>query len=376
MERPKDDAKLIEELRAQRPRPRDEFAAELDERATAGFPRRGLLESVAAAPARVLARMRAVPPRRVVLGAGAASLTVLAVVAAFALIGDNRSSEQLSGGNLLSLSEGDRAGEAADELPGVAAPLYGRAISPADGGGTQNSAPVPEGSASAAGNRVVERWSKVFIGAPAADVPAVASEVLAVADGNDGIVMSSTVREGDEAGDNLADANFELLIPSGRVGEAVESFSSLGDVISRRDSTDDITDLTTKSKGRARESRARAEGLLAQLAEVTTDAGRKAIESELRQERRELTRLRARLDRLGKRARLSRVSVRIVGDGASSGARWGIGDALDVAGHALAVAAGVAIIGLAVIGPIALLVLLAWLARRAWLALSRRRALS
>ena len=372
MERPNDDAKLIEELRALRPRPRDEFTAELDERATAGFQRRGPLESAAATSTRVLARMRAMPRRRVVLVAGAASLTVIAAAAAFTLSGDNRSSEQVSGGNLLSLSEGDTAREAADELPGDAAPLSDRAISPADGGGTQNSSPVPEGSAS---DRVVERWSKVFIGAPAADVPAVASEVLAVADGNDGIVMSSTVREGDEAGDNLADANFELLIPSGRVGEAMESFSSLGDVISRRDSTDDITDLTTKSKGRARESRARAEILLAQLAEVTTDAGRKAIEAELRQERRELTRLRARLDRLGKRARLSRVSVRIVGDGASSGARWGIGDALDVAGHALAVAAGVAIIGLVVIGPIALLLLLAWLARRAWLALSRRRAL-
>ena len=40
MEPPRDDTDLAAELRALRPTPRPEFAAELDERAAAGFPRR------------------------------------------------------------------------------------------------------------------------------------------------------------------------------------------------------------------------------------------------------------------------------------------------------------------------------------------------
>ncbi len=58
------------------------------------------------------------------------------------------------------------------------------------------------------------------------------------------------------------------------------------------------------------------------------------------------------------------------------GPSWrSIGDALHDAGHILAVAAGVAIVGLAVLGPLALIALLIWLANRAWVHRSRQRAL-
>jgi hypothetical protein len=67
---------------------------------------------------------------------------------------------------------------------------------------------------------------------------------------------------------------------------------------------------------------------------------------------------------------MSRVSLRIlsghgagVTPGGDSGS-WGAGDALGDAGHILAVAGGVAIIGLAVLGPIALIALAAWLLNR------------
>lgn len=379
MERFEDDTKLSQELRALRPRPRDGFAAELDERAAAGFPRRGRLGSVAAASARVWARLRAMPPRRVVLVAGAASLTVIAATAALTLSGDNGSTERVSGGHLLSLSDGGQSGEAADEPPDGGAPLSDRAISPTGGGGARYIPAAPGSSATAAGgrasNRVVKRWSKIFIGAPAADVPAVASEVFAVTDANNGIVVSSTVREGDEAGENRADANFQLLIPSGKVGEAMESFSSLGEVISRRDSTADITAGAVRARTRVKDSRARIESLLGQLAAAATEPEREAVEAELRGERRRLNRLSGRLDRLRERAQLSRVDVRIVGDGAASSSSWGVADGLDEAGHLLAVAAGVAIVAIAVLGPLALIALLVWLARRTWLTWSRRRAL-
>jgi hypothetical protein len=63
--------------------------------------------------------------------------------------------------------------------------------------------------------------------------------------------------------------------------------------------------------------------------------------------------------------------------GASQGSddARGIGDAFHDAGHILGIAAGVIVIGLAVVAPLALLCLLAWLAHRLWLRTRRERAL-
>jgi hypothetical protein len=47
-----------------------------------------------------------------------------------------------------------------------------------------------------------------------------------------------------------------------------------------------------------------------------------------------------------------------------NGGSWGVGDALHDAGHILTIAAGVALIGLAILGPIALIALAFWLANR------------
>lgn len=364
MERFEDDRNLIEELRALRPQPRDEFAAELDERAAAGFPRRRL-GALAGARRKLWSRARSAGPRR--LAVPAAAVTLVAVTAAVALAiaiddGGNGDLGQPSTG------EGHLLNKVSPVPPHEIDPAIGSAIS---GGVTE----IQGGRAPTGRNRVVERWSKVFIGAPAADVPAVASEVLAVTDASNGIVVNSTVREGDEAGANRADANFQLLIPSGKVREAMEGFSSLGDVISRRDSTADITARTVGARERAKGSRARIEGLLGRLAAATSETEREAVETALRRERRALARLEGRLERLRERAQLSRVDVRIVGDGAESGSGWGLADGLDDAGTVLSVSAGAAIVAIAVLGPLALIALLVWLARRAWLTWSRNRAL-
>jgi len=54
---------------------------------------------------------------------------------------------------------------------------------------------------------------------------------------------------------------------------------------------------------------------------------------------------------------------------------WGVSDGLDDAGRILAVAAGVTVIALAILGPLALIALLAWLAHRILVRRSRERAL-
>jgi hypothetical protein len=96
----------------------------------------------------------------------------------------------------------------------------------------------------------------------------------------------------------------------------------------------------------------------------------------LRGERRHAARLRSRVARLHQRTDFSRVSLRIeTGASASPGGAWGVDEALGDAGHILGIAAGVTVIGLAVIAPLALLCLLAWLAHRLWLRTRREHAL-
>jgi hypothetical protein len=57
------------------------------------------------------------------------------------------------------------------------------------------------------------------------------------------------------------------------------------------------------------------------------------------------------------------------------GGAWGIGNGFDDAGRILAIAAGVAVIGLAALAPFAILALLAWLARGAYVRRARAQAL-
>ena len=103
------------------------------------------------------------------------------------------------------------------------------------------------------------------------------------------------------------------------------------------------------------------------------------MEAQLHSERHRAAALRSRLSWLNRRANLSRVLLRIE-TGAhlvlgKRGGVWGIGDGLDDAGRILAVAAGVIVIGLAILAPFALIALLGWLCRRAWLRRARRDAL-
>ena len=77
MEPPRDDDSWPPTLRALRPTPRPEFAAELDERAAAGFPRRSRLPRLS--PRRP-ARVRT--PRRVLIPAGGVAVLAIAIVTA------------------------------------------------------------------------------------------------------------------------------------------------------------------------------------------------------------------------------------------------------------------------------------------------------
>ena len=77
-------------------------------------------------------------------------------------------------------------------------------------------------------------------------------------------------------------ADFELLIPSAKLGDALASFSAIAEVRSRHEATQDITAPTVGVGERLQDARATVESLLGQLADADTDAERVAVEAQLR----------------------------------------------------------------------------------------------
>ncbi len=408
MEPFRDDRDPIAELRSLRPEPSQEFGAELDERVAAGFPRRSSL-------GRFFADLRMLPPRRLALATGATALAAIVATTAVVAIGepgtDSASLAQRSPSDrLASPPEVRSAGGGSDGLsaqaskpsgggggPGsgrdstggqyetaapsvAAAPGKGMSSSGADGAASTESSPTTTPTtgpfAAKAGHRDVERSAEMVLGADPAEVGGDAAAVFDAVHAADGIVLSSSV-SGGAAGD--AGARFELLIPAARLSDALAAFSAIDLVVSRHEATDDITAPTVRTGELLRDSRARIDSLLAQLARADTDAERDAAEAELRAERRHNAYLRSQLSTLQRRANFSRVSLRIETGAAAtpeSGGGWGLDDALGDAGHILAIAAGVTVVGLAIVAPLALVALLAWLANRARLRRARERTLA
>lgn len=387
METPRDD-QLSADLRKLRPTPRPEFTAELDERAAAGFPRRSGLPRFSFAP------LHALSGRRLALASGAFALFAI-LVASTLIVANQGGSEPQD--NLALLEPKPKPAQPSPEPPERAA-ADGGSSAPQESAGIQYEADVPttasEASSGAAGaeysaatpevesasdrphRRAVERSAELVLAAEPGDVGEDSSEVFEVVHAHDGIVMRSSTREGKPG---RAGARFELLIPSESLGDALAALSAIDEVRSRHEATTDITAPTVDTAELLRDSKARIDSLLAQLEAAETEGEREAVEAELRQERRHRARLRASLQNLEHRASFSRVLVLIETGGkedSGSGGSWDIGDALGDAGKILAVAAAVAVVSLAILGPIALIALLAWLTHRAWVRRERRRVLS
>ena len=380
------------ELRALRPAPDPAFAAALDERAAAGFPHRP--EHGGDAPlARLRVWLEGLTPRRALVPGGAAALTLVIVVAAVVTISQSGSSQSSLNLETSATSESGEVAAGGNEELGRVAPLSEPGTS-AGAGTTKPSPPVQSGAEEGAGteegaesraygaeagvekapktyalpaprNRDIERSASIVLGTTPDKLPEASARVYEAVHAARGVVLNSSIRGGKRTGE----ARFELLIPSGKLDAALATFSGIAEVRSRHDTTADITAPTVSASEELRDSNARLDGLVKQLGEAGTESEREAVEAELRGERNHHADLRASLERLKDRADMSRVSLRIVSDhgagvtpGGDSGS-WGAGDALGDAGHILTVAGGVAIIGLAIVGPIALILLAIWLAQ-------------
>ncbi|HWF72565.1 MAG TPA: DUF4349 domain-containing protein [Solirubrobacteraceae bacterium] len=227
-------------------------------------------------------------------------------------------------------------------------------------------APVPNG-------RKVIQSSILELGAPASRIDTVAQGVFNVVGAVGGIVDSSNVSS---TGGPGASAQFQLRIPSAQLSLALTELSRLryAHVVSRTDNTRDIKSSFVSTQRRIAAAQAALARLRTQLAAATDPTEIATLKAEIANENATLAGAQGSLRSLNRQVNYSRVTVSIQAatalGGPKSGAGGGFG--LHKAGHdalrVLEVTAGVALIALAVLLPLALVAALAW-----WLALAVQR---
>jgi hypothetical protein len=341
---------IVVALAEVRPAPRSEFAAELDQWAAAGFP--PAAKRSKSPLAALTKRLQSLAPRRLALATTASVLVAIAV--ATAVIAGNGSSSRP-----VALDAAPRTPrhlfQFSESSPRPVRPAKGSSEAAGSEESSLSGLKSFDGNASYTpahvrlAHRDIERSAEISLLAAPDDVSDDSAQVFSAVHDANGIVLHSTTSSGQHAG-----ARFDLLIPSARLGDALAAFSAIDEVGSRHDATTDITAPTVTVTERLRDARAKIDGLLGRLSAAETEVESDAIESELRGERRNAARLRSHLDSLNRRTAFSRVSLKIETGSAET---------------------GVTLLALAVIAPIALIVLLAWLAQRLWLRTRRERAL-
>lgn len=385
-------ADLVRALQEARPAPDPEFTDRLDQavedhfppgwakEATPGRHGRGVIGSLAERFRRRMGGRRLLLPAV----AGVASVLMLTTVVAIAV-----DSGRFDGGN----EAGDVPGMSSDPVQEMSGTESSNSIA-TDGGSREISgnqeaessesssvadsvAPASPGAPGylSKADRKVALEAEITLGTDPSNVQDVANKVVEVTDAHNGIVMDSSVFDGEEGN---AGASFRLLIPSGQIESAVADLSGIADLRSRSQELTDITAPVNGTEDSIADSKAKIESLLGERGETFDEEERVSLERRIRWERVDLRAAETRLNRLNRRADYTPVSLRVETGGDTSSddeSSWGLAAAIDDAGRLLGVAAGVTVLALAVAIPVGIVVLIALALNRAWVRRSRNRAL-
>jgi len=231
---------------------------------------------------------------------------------------------------------------------GVAAP---------SGPGTVLLQPPPNG-------RKIVQGAQLELTTASSRVDAVAQEVFDVIGQYNGIVSSSTVTA---TGGPGGYAEFQLSVPSSSLPQAMAALSTLryAHVASRTDTTQDVNDQYQSDVRALADARALRTSLLKQLANATTQAQIDSLTAQIHDAEASISSDQATLAQLNQRINLSQITLTIntptvIVVPSHSGGGFTIRKAAHDAGRVLTVAAGVALIALAALVPVALLGALAW----------------
>jgi hypothetical protein len=266
-------------------------------------------------------------------------------------------------GKVAPLRQAAPTGSTASEGSGVFAPPL---TTPAPGSPAQALQPPTTG-------RKVVQGAQLNLSAAPSRIDDVAQEIYNVIGQANGIVENSSVTQGGPAGS----ANFQLSVPSSSLGQTMGQLSSLtyAQVISRTDSSQDITDQYGGATRALADARALRTSLLKQLAAATTTEEIDSLKAQINDAEASISSDQATVNRLNHQVNFSEVYVTVQARTAPApvshgGGGFTVGKAAHDAGRVLTVVAGVALIALAAITPVALVVALMW-----WVgsALKRRR---
>jgi hypothetical protein len=362
-------AELALILAGQRPLPSTKFTDKLDQRVAARFapPRKGEQAK------RSRRRWRYAPGVAVGLAA-----TVAIVIGVSSLPSGGASSESSSSsaasGAPLSAPHGvgtpDRAAASKTASPATSSESASAGSSAASSAGSLAATPGASASTSApspptSGRQVVQAAQLSLTTRPT-QVDSVAQQVFDVVSAQSGVVENSTVTA---TNSTSGYAQFQLSVPSGNLQDTMSALSHLhgASVASRTDSSQDITGEVGGAGRRLADARALRTSLLHQLAAATTQTEIDSLKAQIHDVEASISSDLATLNSLHHKVDNTQISVAInaamlPGHPVSSGGGFTIGKAAHDAGRVLVVAAGGALIALAVLVPLALLGALAlWL---------------
>lgn len=270
-----------------------------------------------------------------------------------------------------SVSGGDNAHRGANIASSASAPV---ATTPGPSAPTGAVDPFA-GAVPTPGSRRQVDSAQLALSAPADRIDAVAQEAFAVAGTENGIVEHSTVTAG---GADDSSANITLSVPESELAATMTRLSALrfASVVSRTDASQDVTGSFDADGRRLADARALRTSLLRQLADAVTQAQIDSLTARIHDAEATITRdehaiasLTHQIDRSQIDLSIDEAGVPIAPGVATGGGGFTLHRALHDAGRVLVLTAGVILIGLAALVPVALLAaLLVWFA-----ALLRRR---
>jgi hypothetical protein len=296
-------------------------------------------------------------------GALATGLALLAAIVVVASGGHGSSSGASSSASSSSASAAATTSSSSRARAALVPPTNSGIGSSSSGSAASSAASVPPSVQPPTTGRKIVQGAQLNLAAAPSRIDAVAQEVYDVIGQENGIVENSSVTQGGAGGY----ANFQLSVPSAALGQTMSRLSTLNyaQVVSRTDSSQDITGQVGGTGRALADARALRTSLLKQLAAATTTEQIASLKAQIRDAEASIASDEATLNKLNHQVNYSQVSVQInpraVAPPAShKGGGFTLGRAAHDAGHVLTVVAGVALIALAALAPIALVVALAW----------------
>jgi pyruvate/2-oxoglutarate dehydrogenase complex dihydrolipoamide acyltransferase (E2) component len=336
------------------PRPAAEFASRLDQRVHERFEARARSRPwrrLAFAPAAVVALVFVIVAG-VVLSSGGNGAPVRT-----ALPERTSSSASSAGGGAITSSAGSGVPKTLTTASSSAAASSPAAAQGAAAVTLSAVAPNPAPTPAPNGRRVVQS-AQLSLSTTPGRIEQVAQQVFDVVGAAKGDVSHSTVTA---AGGTGGFADFQLSVPSATLPQTMAQLSRLrgANVVSRTDATQDITGSFVSVNRRLADARALRTALLRQLSSAVTTQQVDSLRARIRDAEASIASDLATLGTLRRQVGHSQISITIStaapAPPRSAGGGFTLGRAAHDAGRVLTVAAGVALIVLAVLVPISAL---------------------